>query len=410
MKALIFDKSKSDWETSRGFELADVPQPKLQKDDDVLIRVHYAGVCGSDKGIWYRQAFREQILGSVDVEDHPHPTSPLKGEEPFKKIPLPRGEGHGEGGKSYRIIGHEFFGEVVEVGKAVKNIKKGDFASCESHVVCNECFQCRNGQKNVCTNEKILGISHDGGFAEYIRVPVHIVWKTDTGKIRPEIAAVQEPFGNAVHAASKVDLKGKTIAIFGLGPIGLFLALIARGMGAKDIIGVEPNSVSIEMAKKLGIDYVIKLARTDADLTQTDADKKHNPEVTDEIMKITGGLGVDVSFEMAGFNSSMNNAIFSTRRGGDVILFGIKTGDFILEDYNRLIVRGLTLHAVIGRQLPQTWEMTRALLENPSNKIQEKIYKIILNEGRNTILPIAEYTKEKFEKMMTEHPKILIQF
>lgn len=373
MKALVFDKSKAAWETSRGFELADVPKPEIKNPDDVIIRIHYAGVCGSDRGIWYRQAFRDQILGSLEQEK-----------------------------KNYRIIGHEFFGEVVEVGKAVKNIKKGDFVSCESHVVCNKCFQCKNGQKNVCTNEKILGISHDGGFAEYARVPAHIVWKTDTGKIRPEIAATQEPFGNAVHAASKVDLKGKTIAIFGLGPIGLFLALIARGMGAKEIIGVEPNPVSIEMAKKLGIDYVIPL------VSKSDS-PKHDKEVIDEIMKITGGLGVDVSFEMAGFNSSMNNAIFAVRRGGDVILFGIKTGDFVLEDYNRLIVRGITLHAVIGRELWETWENTRQLLEDPSNKIQEKMWKVILNEGRDTILPISEYTKEKFEKMMSEHPKILIQ-
>ncbi|MDP3741365.1 MAG: alcohol dehydrogenase catalytic domain-containing protein, partial [bacterium] len=333
----------------------------------------------------------------------------------------------GEGGvmKSYRIIGHEFFGEVVEVGKGIKNLKKGDFVSCESHVVCNKCYQCLRGEKHVCTQEKILGISQDGGFAEYVRVPGHIVWKTDTSKIRPEVAAVQEPFGNAVHAASKVDLKGKSVAIFGLGPIGLFLLLIAKGMGAKEIIGVEPNPIAIEMAKKLGIDYVIPLKtpplipplkRRGTTLSPSEGrvgeglNFAHNPEVTDEIMKITGGRGADVSFEMAGFNNSFNNAIFATRRGGEVILFGIKTGDFILEDYNRLIVRGLTLHAVIGRQIWQTWENTRSLLENPKNKIQEQIYKVILNEGRGTILPISEYTKEKFEKMMQEHPKFLIQF
>ena len=103
----------------------------------------------------------------------------------------------------YRIIGHEFFGEVIQVGSKVKNIKPGDFVACESHVVCNKCYQCLHGQKNVCTNEKILGISVDGGFAEYAKVPAQVVWKTDTGKIRPEVAAMQEPFGNAVHAASQ---------------------------------------------------------------------------------------------------------------------------------------------------------------------------------------------------------------
>src|SRR5258708_11656354 len=184
MKALVFDKSKYDWETSRGFELVDIPKPVLDEKKSpadanyTIIKVHYAGVCGSDRGIWTRTAFRDQILNTID--------------EQVKA-----------GGQPYRIIGHEFFGEVKEVGSNVKNLKPGDFVSCESHVVCNQCYQCLRGEKHVCTNEKILGISHDGGVAEYAKVPQPIVWKTDTGKIRPEVAAMQEPFGNAVHAASK---------------------------------------------------------------------------------------------------------------------------------------------------------------------------------------------------------------
>ena len=403
MKALVFDKSKSDWDSSRGFELAEVPTPKIEADNEVLIKVHYAGVCGSDKGMWNRQAFKDQVLGSLETER-----------------------------KNIRVLGHESFGEIVEVGPgAAKSykLKKGDFVSCESHVVCNECFQCRNGEKHVCTNEKILGISHDGCFAEYLKVPGHIVWKTDTAKIRPEVAATQEPFGNAVHAASKVPLKDKTIAIFGLGPIGLFLSLVARGLGAKEIIGVEPNPISQEMARKLGIDYVIPIRPHPHPTSPIKGEEKkkggsppsvggvrggggysYDPAVVEEILKITNGLGVDVSFEMAGFNSSFNNALMATRRGGNVILFGIKTGDFILQDYNRLIVRGLTLHAVIGRQIWKTWETTRKLMESIDNGIQEKIFNIILNRGEGTILPIAEYSKERFEKMMAEHPKFLIQF
>lgn len=381
MKALIFDKSKSDWETSKGFEKVDVQEPVLDganpaDDNQVIIKVHYAGVCGTDRGIWYRQAFKDAILNSIDAEDKP-----------------------------YRIIGHEFFGEVVKAGSKVKNVKLGDFVSCESHVVCNECYQCKRGEKHVCTKEKIIGISQDGCYAEYIKVPSYIVWPTDTSKIRPEVAAMQEPFGNAVHAASKVDLKDKTVAIFGLGPIGLFLTLVIRGMGAKTIIGVEPNPIAQDMAKKLGIDYVIPLKPS-----KTDKPYAHNSEITDEIKKITNGIGVDVSFEMAGFNSSVNNCLYATRRGGDIVLFGIKQGDFVFEDFNRLIVHGFTLHSVIGRQLWETWETTRSLLENTDNQIQEKMYNIILNEGKDTILSIDDYTKEAFEEKMLKHPKILIQF
>ena len=382
MQALIFDASAAAWESSSGFEKTEVQAPVIDEKNNpadakaVIIKVHYAGVCGSDRGIWFRQAFRDQILGSIAA-----------------------------GKKSYRIIGHEFFGEVVTIGSKVTRAKIGDFATCESHVVCNECYQCLRGEHHVCTNEKILGISQDGGFAEYAKVPEHIVWVTDTARIRPEIAAMQEPFGNAVHAASKIDLKGKTVALFGLGPIGMMLSLVIRGLGAGAIIGVDPNPMAREMARRLGIDYAIALGAGSKDKPHA-----HDQAITDEIMRITNGIGVDAAFEMAGFNSSVNNALFSTRRGGDIILFGLKNGDFVFEDYNRLIVRGLTLHAVIGRQMWQTWETTRTLLENPANKIQEKLFTILLAEGRGTIMPISEYTKANFEKKMASHPKILLQF
>ncbi len=351
----------------------------LDVDDaaSVIIKVRYAGVCGSDRGIWRREAFRDQILGSLRAER-----------------------------RSVRILGHEFCGDVVALGARAKEqykLRVGDFVSCESHVVCNRCYQCRHGEKNVCTNEKILGISHDGGFAEYVKVPAHIVWKTNAGKIRPEIAAIQEPFGNAVHAASKAPLKGKTVAIFGLGPIGLFLILIARGMGAKKIIGLTPNRASLAMAKRLGVDHAALIRRPKRTEYQSD------PAVVEKVLQFTKGIGTDVSFEMAGYNSSLNNAIQSTRRGGDVILFGLKNGNFVLQDYNKFIVRGVTLHAVIGRELWKTWETTRALLENQKNGIQDKIYDVILKRGRGTILPFREYSHGAFAEKIEEHPKILFK-
>jgi len=382
MKALVFDKSKYDWETSKGFEKVDVPEPVLDESvnesdaDKVIVKVHYAGVCGTDRGIWYRQAFRDQILQTIEKESKP-----------------------------YRIIGHEFFGEVVKTGSKVSKVKKGQFVSCESHVICNQCFQCTHDQKNVCTNEKILGISYDGCYAEFVKVPEHIIWPTDTSKIRPEVAAMQEPFGNAVHAASKVDVSGKTVAVFGLGPVGMFLTLILKGMGAAHVIGIEPNPVAQDMAKHLGIDYIIPLSKS-----EKKEPYEYDKDVIDEIMRMTGGLGVDVSFEMAGFNSSVNNCLYATRRGGDIVLFGIKTGNFIFQDFNRLVVYGFTLHAVIGRELWKTWETTRALLENTENKIQDKMYNVILAEGQGSILSINDYTPEAFESMMAKHPKILIQF
>lgn len=383
MKALVYDRTTMEWDHSTGFTLVDVPGPQIDEELEpsdttaVIIKVYFTGVCGSDKGIWYRQSFRDQIHGSLCTE-----------------------------GKSARIIGHECFGQIVAMGSRARDVGSlaiGDFVSAESHLVCNECVQCLAGQKNVCINEKIMGISTDGCFAEYVKLPVHVIWKTDTSKIRPEIAAVQEPFGNAVHACSKVSLTGKTIAIFGLGPIGLFSVLVARGLGAHTIIGIDPNPVAREMAQRLGIDYCIPI-------DSGSGDALHDDRVVAEVLSMTGGLGADVSFEMAGFNTSVNNAIRAARRGGDVILFGIKSGDFVIEQYDRLIVRGLTLHAVIGREVFGTWEKTRSLLEDSSNKIADRVWNVILEKGEGTMLSIDDFSHAAFEEKMRSHPKFLLQF
>lgn len=379
MKALVLDRKKMSWENSEGFDLVEIASPNLGVGDEkmVIVKVYFAGVCGTDRGIWFRQVFREQILNSLENEK-----------------------------SDFRVLGHELLGKVVEVGDRVVKVKTGDFVSAESHVVCGECLQCKNDQSNVCINEKILGISQSGVFAEYVKLPEHILWKTDVDKITPEVATMQEPFGNAVHAASKVELKNKSVAIFGLGPIGQFLVLVAKAMGAKSIIGVDVNQKALGMGLSLGLDRAVLLE----DKKEVFKEYGHNPTVVKEIMGFTKGGGVDVSFEMSGFNSSLNNCLFSTRRGGDVVLFGIKSGDFIFEDYNRFICRGFSLHCVIGREIFKTWESTKMLLEDKNNLIQDKIWNVVLNEGRGTILRIEDYTKEIFLKTMMESTKILIKF
>src|SRR3989338_7569756 len=238
-------------------------------------------------------------------------------------------------------------------------LRIGDFVSAESHIICSQCYQCIHGQANVCTNEKIMGVTHDGGFAEYVKLPTKIIWPTDRSLIRTELACLQEPFGNAVHAASKADLRHKNVAIFCCGPIAMFLIIIAAAKEAKNIIVVEPKEENLIMAKKLGATQTIKL-----DLKDKEESWQSDSDVVSTVRELTDGLGADVSFEMAGFNSSVNNALESVRRGGDVVLFGLKGGDFIIPSFEKLIVKGITQHSVIGRKILTTRLETKKLFES----------------------------------------------
>lgn len=382
MTALTFDTLRDGWDRSTGMVKEQVPVPQFDREEDhasVLIKVKYAGFCGSDRGIWWRKAFGDMIQGSLAEE-----------------------------GQTTRVIGHELLGEIVDVGVKVREkygYKAGDVVSTESHIICGTCHQCRVGDSHVCQKDKIIGISLDGCFAEYLKLPAKALWPTDLSRIRPEVAAVQEPFGNAVHACQATDLRGKTVAIFGCGTIGLFAVLIARGLGATKIIGVEVDAKHAAMARDLGCDAV--LVPSHANPARPFAS---DPELRTAIRDLTGGVGVDVAFEMAGFNSSMNNAIKAVRRGGHVVLFGVKNGDAVVEDVHRVVMDGIQLHGIVGRQIFGTWEITKRLLEDRQNGIQDAIWTTILERGVDTVVDIRDWEKTAFEAMMSRHPKAVIRF
>ena len=304
-----------------------------------------------------------------------------------------------------RIVGHELLGEVVELGADVTRVRVGDRVSAESHIVCGMCLQCLNGELHVCANDKIIGISHDGCFAEFIKLPAKCLWPTNLDKIRPEIAAIQEPFGNAVHACQATDLRGKPVVVIGCGTIGLFVILIARALGASMVIGVEVDPHHAELAKQLGCDAVLI-----PDLPSSDAPYASDPNLISKIQELTDGLGVDVAFEMVGHNSALNNAIKSVRRGGHVVMFGVRNGNVIIEDYHRVVMNGLHMHGVVGRRIFDTWETTRALLENQDNGIQDAIFNIILAGGTEPIVHIDDWNKKDFEGIIQRFPKPIIQF
>lgn len=393
MKALVIDTAEKPWDESRGFELRDLERPTLDEANDpadaasVIIKLKYAGVCGSDRGLWYRNAFKDQFHEALERD-----------------------------GKKSRVVGHEFVGEIVEAGSMVKSlysdpdplnrakIEVGSLVSGDSHVTCGRCYQCRIGQQNVCANEAILGITIDGVFAEYAKLPAKNLWAVDETRIRPEIAAAMDPFGNAVHALTKVDVRGQRVAIFGAGPIGLFALMIAHKFGAAKVIMVDINADNLEMAKKLGADETI-LIKPSEKANPWESDK----EAIDRIMEITYGKGVDVAMEMAGPASSINNCIDATRRGGHVVLFGVKDGDVTIPHFPRLIVRGLTLHAIIGRQIFETWQISQRLLSQQSNGIQDKIWEVMLNSGQDTIINLSDFNPESFEQKLNQKPKLLFR-
>ena len=385
MWALVYDAERDRWDKTRGFRKERVSKPRLDPADAldasaVILKVKFTGFCGSDAGIWFRSSFKTMIHESLKAE-----------------------------GKTTRVIGHEVFGEVAEVGPVAAahyGLRKGELVAAESHIVCGRCHQCLIGQRHVCTDERIIGISRDGGFAEYIKLPAAVLWRTDVNKIRPEVAVVQEPFGNAVHASTAVDLRGKSVAVFGCGAIGQFTIMIAKALGASRLIGIEPNPINADLARKLGADDVIPFEIHNDERNGW----KAYPEVVEQVVKFSGIDGVDVAMEMAGHNSSVNNAIQSVRRGGDVVLFGLKSGDFRIQDFQRMIIKGVNIHSVIGRRLFETWELTKNLLESRENGIQDKIWNVMLNRGKDTIVDARDFDPATFEKKIGKHPKLIIRW
>jgi threonine 3-dehydrogenase len=342
----------------------------------VLIEPIFSGVCGTDKGIWFRKAFREGILHHLERDK-----------------------------RDYFVMGHETLGRIVEVGSAVKSAGRfhpGQVVSAESHIFCGKCPMCLAGNQHVCANERIIGVTWDGVFAERVKLPANVLWPTVLDKIRPEVAAVQEPFGNAVHVCtpnmlgsdlSKSEMKGKTVAVLGCGTIGLFAILIARAMGAAKILGVEPNEKNKAKALACGADKVIAPSEHTADETKAYFD----------------GYGADYCLEMSGFPSSLLQAIKGARRGGHIVLFGLSSGDLTIPQFEDIITAGKRIHSIVGRRVFATWEITRQLLEDKANGIQDQVWKQILEEGQGTILPLTEFTPERFEANLLHHPTTLVQ-
>jgi threonine 3-dehydrogenase len=247
-----------------------------------------------------------------------------------------------------RIFGHEMAGRVVAHGPNVRGrgeIPLGTLVAAETHLVDQSCYQCRTGREHVCANLRILGVDTDGAFAQYVALPAHNAWPSEG--LSAEIAAIQEPMGNAVHAAFVEELAGQTVVVTGCGPIGLMTVAIANLAGAAKVFATDINPERLAIAKALGADVAINAKDED---------------VVARLRQLTGGVGVDVVLEMSGAEVAIRQGFEAVTNGGRVSLLGIPERPITLDLASDVIFKGLRVYGITGRKMFETWYRTQALL------------------------------------------------
>ncbi|MBI5368395.1 MAG: L-threonine 3-dehydrogenase [Planctomycetes bacterium] len=294
-----------------GMEVVDTDLPRIGPHD-LLVRVRATSVCGTDLHIYKWDAWAQSRL----------------------KPPL--------------TIGHECCGEVVEVGASVQGFKQGDYISAESHIPCGHCFQCRTGLQHICSNLSILGVDVNGCFADYVSIPAACAWQNDPS-LPVEIGSILEPMGNAVYATLIEDVAGRSVAVFGCGPTGLFSCGVARAAGASLVIGIDLNPGRMELARKMGADHVIA---------------GNDPELLDKIARLTGGLGIDVVLEMSGAPAAVKTGFRILTKGGRYTAFGLPSGPIELDFANDIIFKGARVLGINGREMFTTWYKMMGLLKS----------------------------------------------
>jgi threonine 3-dehydrogenase len=297
-------------EAAPGAEIREVKIPTFGRTD-VLVKVKVASICGTDLHIYQWDRWAQGRI---------HP-------------PL--------------IPGHEFCGEVVAYGDEVTSVKAGDFVSAEMHVACGKCLLCRTGEAHICQNVKIIGVDADGAFAEYVVIPESNILKLDP-EIPMEYASILDPLGNAVHTVLAGEVAGRTIAITGCGPIGLFAIAVARAVGAAQVIAIEVNEYRRKVAKEMKADLVL------------DPSKENVRAI---VAERTDGLGVDAVLEMAGHPDAIRTSFDIVRRGGRVSLLGLTSKPILLNFSEDIIFKGITIQGINGRRMYQTWFQMTALLK-----------------------------------------------
>jgi threonine 3-dehydrogenase len=293
-----------------GLWLQDVPEPAIGIND-VLIRVLRTGICGTDVHIY-------------DWNDWAQ-----------KTIHTPM------------VIGHEFVGEIVEVGANVNDFHPGELVSGEGHVVCGRCRNCMAGRRHLCAHTSGVGVNRPGCFAEYISLPMTNLWRHDPG-IDRDTAAIFDPFGNAVHTALAFNVLGEDVLITGAGPIGIMAAAVARHAGARYIVITDLNDYRLEIASRMHVDLALNVKQ----MSVRDAQKKLGMKE-----------GFDVGLEMSGSAAALRDMIHNMAHGGRIAILGIPSEEIVI-DWREVIFNMLTIRGIYGRQMYETWYKMTVLLQS----------------------------------------------
>jgi threonine 3-dehydrogenase len=304
MKALV--KSKA----APGLWLEDIAEPGIGIND-VLIKVRYAGICGTDVHIYQWDDWAQKTI----------------------KVPM--------------AIGHEFVGEVVQVGSNVNDFYPGDVVSGEGHVVCGRCRNCMAGRRHLCANTQGVGVNRAGAFAEYIALPMTNIWRHHPG-IDLEVAAIFDPFGNAVHTALSFPVLGEDVLITGAGPIGIMAIPVARHAGARHIVVTDMNPYRLDLARKMGATMAVNPAETSLA----------------EVQKQLGMMeGFDVGLEMSGNPLALKDMIANMSHGGKVAILGIPSKEMPM-DWRQVIFNMITIKGIYGREMYDTWYKMSVMIES----------------------------------------------
>nr|WP_205207978.1 L-threonine 3-dehydrogenase [Arthrobacter sp. 147(2020)] len=314
-----------------GFELIDRPEPTPGLGE-VKIRVMTTGICGTDLHI---ESWDQWAASTI--------SAPL-------------------------IPGHEFYGEVVELGSGVRDVKVGDRVSGEGHIVCGTCRNCRAGRRQMCIRTASVGVQRDGAFAEFVVIPEPNVWVHPAG-ITPELGAIFDPFGNAVHTALSFPLVGEDVLITGAGPIGLMAAAVARHAGARYIAVTDVFQPRLDLALTVGADLAVNVATT---------------RIVDAQRQLGMREGFDVGMEMSGHPTALPEMIDNMNHGGRIAMLGLPSADITI-DWAKVVTHMLTLKGIYGREMFETWYAMSAMLQ--SNPVLQQAISSVVTD----ILPAAAW-------------------